>query len=145
MQQFFPGDRNADHGHHFLSPPLFLFGSLTGPFSRSKRASMKHLLPSALLVLSLFLQLANAQQPAAPATRRGARGGGQQQPIQAKPEELATIKEKTDQIRALVKELKAGGAKPELVDDVEAYAHAGQMLLEYPNMFGSQAAIAHAM
>src|SRR5690348_7774095 len=101
---------------HFLASPLFLFGSMSGPSSCSKRASMKYLLPSALLVLSLFLQPAGAQQ-AAPTTRRGAGRGAAQQPIQAKLDELATIKEKTDQIRALVKELNAGGAKAELVND----------------------------
>ncbi|HEY8748712.1 MAG TPA: hypothetical protein VIM11_12105, partial [Tepidisphaeraceae bacterium] len=66
-------------------------------------------------------------------------------PIQAKPDKLAKIKEKTEQIEALVKDLKAKGAKPELVDDVAVYAHAGQMLLEYPNMFANQASITHAL
>jgi pimeloyl-ACP methyl ester carboxylesterase len=65
-------------------------------------------------------------------------------PIQAKPDELAKIKEKTAQIEALVTDLKAKHANPELVGDVEVYAHAGQMLLEYPDMFANQAAIEHA-
>jgi hypothetical protein len=65
-------------------------------------------------------------------------------PVQAKPEELARIKDKTGQIQALVKNLKAKRAPPELVGDVEVYAHAGHMLLEYPEMFGAQAAIEHA-
>jgi pimeloyl-ACP methyl ester carboxylesterase len=43
-----------------------------------------------------------------------------------------------------VKELKAKRAAPELVTDVEVYAYAGKMLLEYPEMFGTQAAIEHA-
>ena len=106
---------------------------------------MKRILLLPLLLLSLVVQLANAQQPTAPATRRGGGRGAAQQPIQAKPDELAAIKAKTDQIRAMVKELKAARVKQELVEDVEVYAHAGQMLLEYPNMFGSQAAIEHAM
>ena len=54
------------------------------------------------------------------------------------------IKEKTSQIEALVRDLKAKRANPELVADVEVYAHAGRMLLEYPDMFGNQAAIEHA-
>jgi hypothetical protein len=53
-------------------------------------------------------------------------------PVQAKPEELAKIKDKTEQIQALVKNLKAKRAQPELVGDVEVYAHADNMLLEYP-------------
>jgi pimeloyl-ACP methyl ester carboxylesterase len=88
-------------------------------------------------------------QTTRPTTRRG---GGQgrgaaptPQPITAKPEELAKIKEKTEQLESLVKDLKAKGAKADLVDDVEIYAHAGRMLIEYPNMFTNQAAIAHAM
>ena len=31
-----------------------------------------------------------------------------------------------------------------MLTDGEVYVHAGQMLLEYPDMFGSQAAIEHA-
>jgi pimeloyl-ACP methyl ester carboxylesterase len=98
----------------------------------------------AALVLSLSLQSAGAQQPPRRGGGRG-RGAATTPAIEATPQELVTIKEKTEQIQSLVKDLKAGGAKPELVDDVEVYAHAGQMLLEYPNMFGSLAAIAHAL
>ena len=64
--------------------------------------------------------------------------------ITAKPNELATIKEKTGQIEALVNELKARRADPVLLGDVEVYAKAGTMLLEFPDMFGNQAAIEHA-
>lgn len=109
---------------------------------------MKRILVFTAIVFLQFLQITSAQQPAPPATQRAGgrgRGGGQPPAIAAKPEELAVIKEKTGQIRSLVKELKAKGAKAELLGDVEVYAHAGQMLLEYPNMFGSQAAIDHAM
>jgi pimeloyl-ACP methyl ester carboxylesterase len=109
---------------------------------------MNRLFATAVVVLSLFLQVAGAQTTR-PTTRRG---GGQGRgaaptppPIQAKPDKLAKIKEKTEQIEALVKDLKAKGAKPELVDDVAVYAHAGQMLLEYPNMFANQASITHAL
>jgi pimeloyl-ACP methyl ester carboxylesterase len=105
---------------------------------------MKRLLFSATLVLALAFQSAFAQTNT-PAPRAGGQGrGAAPAPVQAKPEDLAKIKEKTEQIEALVKDLKAKRAKPELVDDVEVYAHAGQMLLEYPDMFGSQAAIDHA-
>jgi len=104
---------------------------------------MKRHLPSAAIIFALFLQTASGQQPG---PRGGApgRSAGTPAPIQAKPEELAMIKEKTEQIRSMVKDLKAGGAKADLVCDVEVYAHAGQMLLEYPDMFSSQAAIEHA-
>ncbi len=106
---------------------------------------MKRLLPSAIIVSSLLFQTALAQTPA-PA----AGGAGQVQkaappaPVQAKPAELAKIKDQTGQIEALVRDLKAKRANPELVADVEVYAHAGRMLLEYPEMFGTQAAIDHA-
>ena len=108
---------------------------------------MRRFLPLSALVLSVLLQSAGAQQTAPSGARRG-RGqgrGAMQAAIQAKLEELAIIKEKTEQIQSLVKDLKATGAKAELVDDVEIYAHAGQMLLEYPNMFANQAAITHAL
>ena len=39
-------------------------------------------------------------------------------------EELARIKDKTEQIEALVNDLKAKRAQPEMVGDVEVYAHA---------------------
>src|SRR5881394_1392632 len=87
---------------------------------------------------------AQQAQPSPTPGERGGRGGGTPPPIQAKPEELAKIKEKTEQIDALVKDLKAKRANPELVGDVEVYAHAGKMLLEYPDMFANQSAIEHA-
>src|SRR4051812_4914807 len=108
---------------------------------------MKQLLSFATILLALAFQPATAQTPAqTPAPRGGGqgRGGGTAPPITAKPEELAKIKEKTGQIEALVKDLKAKRAKPELVGDVEVYVHAGKMLLEYPDMFSNQAAIEHA-
>jgi len=113
---------------------------------------MKQLLSSATIVLALAFQSAIAQTPAppsaTPAPTPAARGGGQGKSaapsVQATPEELSKIKEKTAQIEALVKELKAKRAAPELVTDVEVYAYAGKMLLEYPEMFGTQAAIEHA-
>lgn len=104
---------------------------------------MKRFLLLAALAAPLAPRPAGAQQPA---TRPApARGGATPAPIEAKPQEIAAIKEKAGQIESLVKELRANGAKPELVDDVAVYAHAGRMLVEYPNMFGSQAAITHAL
>ena len=77
---------------------------------------MKRHLLFAAIVLPLFFQTTFGQQPASPtapaaqatpAARGQRRGGATPPPIQAKPEELAKIKEKTAQIEGLVKELKA--------------------------------------
>jgi pimeloyl-ACP methyl ester carboxylesterase len=65
-------------------------------------------------------------------------------PIVPRPEELARVREKTEQIDKLVGELKAKHADPVLLNDVEVYAKAGRMLLEYPELFGTQAAIDHS-
>ncbi len=107
---------------------------------------MKRLFLPATLSSLLFLQSTMAQtQPQTPGAGGARQGGGAAPPaIQAKPEELAKIREKTSQIDQLVKELKSKRAKPEWVSDVEVYAHAGRMLLENPDMFANQAAIEHA-
>lgn len=113
---------------------------------------MKQLLLSGAIALALASQSAIAQTtttpaanaPAAPTGRGGNAKKATPPPIQAKPEELAKIKAKTEQIETLVKQLQAKKAAPELVTDVEVYAHAGKMLLEYPDMFANQAAIEHA-
>jgi poly(3-hydroxybutyrate) depolymerase len=64
-------------------------------------------------------------------------------PVIATPQDLARIKAKSETIEALTGGLKNADAA--LVDDVAVYAHAGRMLLEYPELFGTQAAIDHAM
>ena len=66
-------------------------------------------------------------------------------PVVAKPEELAQIRSKSEQIETIVSALKAAHADATLVGDVEVYAHTGRMLLEFPDLFGTQAAIDHAM
>ncbi|HKA02109.1 MAG TPA: hypothetical protein VKE70_36610 [Candidatus Solibacter sp.] len=98
---------------------------------------------------ALAVGLAPAQQPVttpAPQTagRGQTKGTPPPVPITAKPDELARIKEKTEQIEALVRDLKARHANAELLGDVEVYAKAGRMLLEIPDMFGNQAAIEHS-
>ena len=108
---------------------------------------MKTLPLLSTILLALALQPARAQTPAQPPAARGTaprRNGATPPPVQAKPEDLAKIKEKTTQIEDLVKDLKSRHASPEMVTDVEVFAHAGHMLLEYPDMFGSPAAIEHA-
>ena len=63
---------------------------------------------------------------AAAATPPPERGGRGAPAIQPKAEELAQIRAKSEQIEALVKELKAKHADPDLVGDVEVYAKAGR-------------------
>ena len=102
--------------------------------------------------LALAIRLiAQQTSPASPATpqsqppgRAPAKGTPPPPPVNPKPEELAKVKDKTEQIEALVKDLKAKSADPELLGDVEVYAKAGRMLLEFPDMFGTQAAIDHS-
>lgn len=110
---------------------------------------MKRFLALALCVLTIPFSFAQQRggtnTPAGPGggQRRGG-GGGQPQPITAKSEELQKIREKTEAIEGLVKDLRAAHAKEELVNDVEVFAHGGRMLIEYPDMFANQAAIGHA-
>jgi hypothetical protein len=106
----------------------------------------------ATLALGLALRHMIAQQPdpappVAPLPPLGGRGPARATPpppVKPKPEDLANIKEKTEQIEALVKDLRGARANPELLGDVEVYAKAGRMLLEFPDMFGTQAAIDHS-
>ena len=97
-------------------------------------------------VITVFAALTLIAQQPAPSGRGAGRGNAPPQPppVVAKAEELAKIREKTEQIETLVKGLRSQHAKPELVGDVEVYAKAGRMLLEFPDMFGTQAAIDHS-
>jgi pimeloyl-ACP methyl ester carboxylesterase len=85
-------------------------------------------------------QVVAPQQPGG----RGGRGAPPPPPIEPKPQELAKVKEKTEQIEALVKDLRARHADPRMLGDVEVYAKAGRMLLEFPELFGTQNAIDHS-
>src|SRR5262249_43320473 len=103
----------------------------------------------ASLAVGLAMRISTAQQPVmtpAPQTagRGQTKGTPPPAPVTAKPDELARIKDKTEQVEALVKEFKAKHADPVLLGDVEVYAKAGRMLLEFPDMFANQAAIEHA-
>jgi len=97
-----------------------------------------------IAIIALAAALAAQQPPAqqAPAKQRGGRGGP---PIQPKPEELAQIKSKAEQIETIVTQLKSKNVSKDLVGDVEVYAKAGRMLLEFPELFGTQNAIDHSM
>ena len=64
-------------------------------------------------------------------------------PIQPTSEQLKQVQQKTDQIGAIVKSIKA--ASPDLVADVEVYEKAGRMLLEFPDEFGTAEGITRAM
>ena len=85
-------------------------------------------------------QVVPAQQPGG----RGGRGAPPPPPIEPKPQELATVAEKTEQIESLMKELRIKHADPQMLGDVEVYAKAGRMLLEFPELFGTQNAINHS-
>lgn len=66
-------------------------------------------------------------------------------PFVATAAELSRVRATTAQIDSAVVELKGRHADATLVADVEVYAHAGHMLLEFPELFGNQAAVDHAM
>ena len=71
--------------------------------------------------------------------------GQQRPPIQPKPEEIAKIQSKSEQIESLVKALKVKRADPDLVGDVEVYGKAGRFLVEFPELTATQNALDHAM
>src|SRR5579859_5844565 len=100
----------------------------------------------ALCVTTLFVaaQQPPGTPPAAPG-RAGGRGGRGAPPVQAKPEELAQIAGKAAEIEGLVKQLKAKKADAALVGDVDVFAKTGRILIEFPELFGTQAAIDHSM
>ena len=75
------------------------------------------------------------------AQQRGGRGPA----FEAKPEELAQIGAKSQQIEQLVAQAKARHADPDLVGDVEVFAKAGRFLQEFPELINNQNAVDHAM
>jgi pimeloyl-ACP methyl ester carboxylesterase len=91
---------------------------------------------SALFILVLALLPILAQQ----------RKGPPPQPsIQPTQEEIHQIESKTTSIEALVQTLKAKHTAGDLTADVEVYAKAGRMLLEFPEDFFTQDGINHAL
>lgn len=103
---------------------------------------MKGLAGLAIVIFGAGLAAAQQPQQPAPAAGRGGRGAP---PIQPKAEELAQIRAKSEQIEGLVKELRTKHADDDLVGDVEVYAKAGRILLEFPELFGTQNAIDHSL
>ena len=75
------------------------------------------------------------------AQQRGGRGPA----FEPKPEELAQIGAKSQQIETLVEQAKAKHADPDLVGDVEVFAKAGRFLQEFPDLINNQNAVDHAM
>lgn len=113
---------------------------------------MKRFAAFAIAMLAAGLALVNvvAQQAPAPAPQQvpaapGRAGGrGATPPFQPAPEDLAQIKARSEQIEAIVKDLKAKHANPDLIGDVEVYAKAGRFLLEFPELVNSRNAIDHS-
>jgi hypothetical protein len=98
-------------------------------------------LGTVMAILSAFAQQPATTGVAGAAPRRAAPAPP---PVKARPEELAKIQAKSEEIEGYVKRFKAKRLDPALVGDVEVYAKAGRMLIEYPDMFGTQAAIERA-
>ncbi len=94
-------------------------------------------------IAALAASLAWSQTPAQPQPPAGR--GGRGAPFQPKAEELEQIRAKSGEIDELVKTLKSKHADPDLVGDVEVYAKAGHILLEFPELVANQNAINHAL
>jgi pimeloyl-ACP methyl ester carboxylesterase len=110
---------------------------------------MKGFAALAAVMLAAALAPVNAapqQAPTQPQPPAGpGRAGGRGAPFQPAHEDLAQVTAKSEQIEAIVKELKAKHADPDLIGDVEVYAKAGRFLVEIPELVNSRAAIDHAM
>ena len=104
------------------------------------------ILAAAVAATTILLAQQPAPPPAQPATQPPGRAGGRGRgpAVQPKPEDLARIKAKTDQIDSIVAQLKSKHADADLTGDVEVYAHTGHMLLEFPDLVNSQNAIDHS-
>src|ERR1700730_13632685 len=66
-------------------------------------------------------------------------------PVQPTAEETRQIQARVDEISSAVRDLKAHGADADLVADVEIYASAGRLLLEFPEDFFTQDGINHTL
>ena len=84
-------------------------------------------------VFSILLALlVGAQQPPVPS-------------IQPTAEETRRIQSKIDELDGMVRNLKARRADDDLLADIEIYAKAGRMLLEFPEDFFTQQGIDHTL
>ena len=75
----------------------------------------------------------------------GGKGGNFAPPIQPKPEELQKVKVKTEEIEAIVRDLKSKRVDDATLADVEIYAKAGRWLIEFPDTFFVQEGIDQAI
>ena len=98
-----------------------------------------------MAILGVGMAVAQQPQQPAPTAGRGGRGGRGAPPIQPKAEELDQIRAKSEQIEGFVNSLRSKHVDAELLGDVEVYAKAGRMLLEFPELFGTQNAIDHSL
>ena len=94
---------------------------------------------SGLSITALCVITAAFAYPQAP------KKGGQQTPFHANSDDLQQIRAKTEQLESAVKGLKAKRPDGDLMADVEVYAKAGRILLEFPELVASQNAINHAI
>src|SRR5260370_19713424 len=94
-----------------------------------------------MVIFGVGLAVGEQPQQRAPAGR----GGRGAPPIQPKAEELAQIRAKSEQIEGFVKELRSKHVDSDLLGDVEVYAKAGRIMLEFPELFGTQNAIDHSL
>ena len=85
-----------------------------------------------LVCIALLLPVL-AQRPQAPP------------PIKPTAEETQRIQAKTDELAALIRNLKSRHADADLLADVAVYEKAGRMLLEFPEDFFTQAGIDHTL
>src|SRR5258705_4037867 len=91
---------------------------------------------SVLAVVALVAQV--GQQPPPPQKK------GPAPSIQPTAEDKRQVQAKVDEIDNLVRALKAKRADADLLADVEIYASAGRLLLEFPEDFFTQDGINHA-
>lgn len=66
-------------------------------------------------------------------------------PYQPKPEDIEMVKTRTEALEKSVQALKAKHADPALAGDVEVYAKAGRILLEFPDQIFTPNHIKHAL
>lgn len=94
------------------------------------------------LVAPLLLAwLAAGQQPPAPPQKKGA----QPPPVHPTVEETRNMQAKVDAIEGSLAKFRAKGVSAALLADVEVYANAGRLLLEFPDDFFTQDGINHTL
>lgn len=99
---------------------------------------------AAVAVAAAVLWTAAAQQPGGGQAKAGKKGFNPP-PIQPKPEELAAIEKKTDEVESILAPVKSKRGEDPLVADVDVYVKAGRFLCEFPQTFFTQAGIDQAM